>query len=86
MNNTTSNTTSKKVAAEICSHLTGYGQPGSPPPSACVATCPAVVRDRETGLLRPFDISEADMLRVRFCVFFFGLFGFVRWAHGRKQG
>lgn len=56
------------MAAEICAHLTGYGQttPASPPPpSACVATCPAVVRDRETGVLRPFDISEADMLRVR---------------------
>jgi hypothetical protein len=57
-----------EVAAEICEHLTKYGVAGAPPPSACVATCPAYMRDRETGEVRPFDISEEDMLRVRACV------------------
>jgi len=53
-----------EVAAEICEHLTDYSTGASPPPSACVATCPSVTRDRSTGVSRPFDITEAEMLRV----------------------
>lgn len=53
------------VAAEICEHLTLYGEPGCAPPSACVATCPAYVKERSTDDLVPFKISERDMLRVR---------------------
>lgn len=56
---------SLQVAAEICEHLTMYGEDGCAPPSACVATCPAYVKDPRAGDdLVPFRISERDMLKV----------------------
>lgn len=42
-----------------------YGEDGCAPPSACVATCPAYVKDPRAGDdLVPFRISERDMLKV----------------------